>query len=72
MGSDSFNQSLSENRANSAKAALVAKGISSQRIVAMGKGETSPVASNDSAGGRQQNRRVEIIISNPPEVAQRN
>ena len=71
MGSDSYNLSLSENRANSVKAALVAKGISAQRIVSVGKGEGVPVASNDSSAGRQQNRRVEIIVSNPTEVATR-
>jgi outer membrane protein OmpA-like peptidoglycan-associated protein len=71
MGSDSYNLSLSENRANSVKAALVAKGIQAQRIVAVGKGEGVPVASNDNSAGRQQNRRVEIIVSNPTELAHR-
>jgi outer membrane protein OmpA-like peptidoglycan-associated protein len=71
MGSDAYNLSLSENRANSVKAALVAKGIQAQRIVAVGKGEGVPVASNDNSSGRQQNRRVEIIVSNPPALAQR-
>jgi outer membrane protein OmpA-like peptidoglycan-associated protein len=72
MGSDAYNQSLSENRANSVKAALLGKGVASARIVAIGKGEGSPIAGNDSAGGRQQNRRVEIIIANPTETASRN
>lgn len=71
-GSDAFNQSLSESRANAVKASLVGKGVPAQRIVAVGKGEVVPVASNDSAGGRQQNRRVEIIISNPTEIAKQN
>ena len=65
MGSDSYNMMLSENRANSVKAALAAKGIHAERIVSVGKGEGVPVASNDDSSGRQQNRRVEIIISNP-------
>jgi len=69
MGSDSFNQQLSESRAESVKAALVAKGISSERITAVGKGESMLVAGNDSSAGRQQNRRVEIVISNPTKVA---
>ncbi len=69
MGSDRYNMSLSENRANSVKAALVGKGVPAERIVAVGKGEGVPVAGNDNSAGRQQNRRVEIIVSNPPAVA---
>lgn len=68
MGSDATNQALSEHRANSVKTALVAKGIAADRIVAVGKGEAVPVASNDTAAGRQQNRRVEVIISNPSDT----
>ena len=63
---------MSESRAAAVKSALVAKGIAAERIVAVGKGEAAPVASNDTAAGRQQNRRVEIIISNPsgtPQIA---
>jgi outer membrane protein OmpA-like peptidoglycan-associated protein len=71
VGAESYNLSLSENRANAVKAALVAKGIPAERVVTVGKGEGQPVASNDNAGGRQQNRRVEIIVSNPTEVASR-
>ncbi|MEO8248081.1 MAG: OmpA family protein [Burkholderiales bacterium] len=64
-GSDQTNQVLSERRANSVKSALMDRGIAINRIAARGFGEMHPVASNNSAGGRQQNRRVEIVISNP-------
>lgn len=62
-GSDSSNQVLSERRANAVKAALTDMGISSDRVAARGYGESSPVATNDTAAGRQMNRRVEIILS---------
>lgn len=64
VGSDSYNQDLSQRRADSVRAYLVGQGIASNRITAVGKGKHSPVASNDSSSGRQLNRRVEIIISN--------
>jgi outer membrane protein OmpA-like peptidoglycan-associated protein len=66
VGSEDYNQGLSERRADSVKAYLAAQGISAIRLSALGKGESDPVAGNDSAAGRQQNRRVEVIISNPP------
>ena len=62
-GSDTFNQTLSENRANSVRAYLIAQGIDPTSVTAVGYGKSNPVASNDTATGRQQNRRVEIIIS---------
>jgi len=67
VGSDSLNQSLSERRADAVKSHLVGReGISSTRLTAVGKGESSPVADNTSAEGRQQNRRVEVIIAQEP------
>ncbi|NYT24014.1 OmpA family protein [Alcaligenaceae bacterium] len=62
IGSEQYNQGLSERRANSVKNYLVSKGIASDRIYTEGKGETSPIASNATREGRAQNRRVEIEI----------
>ena len=61
-GTDQHNQELSERRAGSVEAQLVQQGVDRQRITAMGFGETSPVATNGSDGGRQLNRRVEILL----------
>ena len=66
LGSEEYNQGLSERRANSVKAYLADHGIDSTRLSASGMGQSAPVAGNDSGAGRQQNRRVEVIISNPP------
>ena len=66
MGSDDFNQVLSQNRAQSVQAALMERGVSGSQMSAVGKGEGFPVASNDDAGGRQQNRRVEMIFTEDP------
>jgi outer membrane protein OmpA-like peptidoglycan-associated protein len=63
VGGDTFNQTLSENRANSVRAYLINQGIDPTAVTALGYGKSNPVASNDNAAGRQQNRRVEIIIS---------
>jgi OmpA-OmpF porin, OOP family len=64
VGSDEYNKVLSEQRAASVKSALVKRGIASERIVIIGYGKKYPIASNDTAAGRQQNRRVEAIILN--------
>ena len=58
-----YNQTLPENRANSVRAYLINQAIDPTAITAIGFGKSNPVASNDTATGRQQNRRVEIIIS---------
>ncbi len=63
VGSDAFNQTLSEQRAGAVRDYLVQQGLDPSSITATGFGKTNPVASNDTATGRQQNRRVEIIIS---------
>jgi len=70
VGSDEFNQTLSENRAQSVQSALMQRGVTSEQISAIGKGESTPVASNDDAGGRQQNRRVELIFTEDPSKQQ--
>ncbi len=62
VGSASSNQVLSQQRADSVRAALVARGIDSSRIGAQGYGEGFPVADNSDSGGRQLNRRVEVVI----------
>lgn len=64
VGSEDYNVALSQRRAGSVRSAIMARGISSDRISAKGLGELYPVASNDTPAGRQQNRRVEILI--PP------
>lgn len=64
LGSDSYNRELSQRRADSVRDFLVQSGISADRITARGLGEEYPVASNDTQAGRQQNRRVQIIIVN--------
>ena len=63
-GSDSYNRELSERRAQSVFSYLTGQGIDRARLSTAGMGEGYPVASNDTSAGRQQNRRVEIIIQN--------
>lgn len=62
-GSDAHNQTLSGQRADAVRTALVRQGIAMERVSARGYGEASPVGSNTSADGRQLNRRVEIVLS---------
>jgi outer membrane protein OmpA-like peptidoglycan-associated protein len=61
-GSEAYNQQLSLNRANSVGGYLHSQGVNGQRIVAFGAGEAHPVASNSTAEGKQQNRRVELKL----------
>jgi outer membrane protein OmpA-like peptidoglycan-associated protein len=63
VGSDAFNQTLSEQRASAVRDYLTQQGLDPTSITATGFGKSNPVASNDTTTGRQQNRRVEIIIS---------
>ncbi|SDE09664.1 Outer membrane protein OmpA [Paracoccus isoporae] len=60
--SDSYNMDLSQRRAQSVGGILAAAGVSSSRLVMIGRGESQPVASNDTESGKAQNRRVEILI----------
>ncbi len=61
-GSEDYNQTLSERRARSVSAYLAAQNVDSRRFSVIGYGEMQPIASNDTAEGRQQNRRVELAI----------
>jgi outer membrane protein OmpA-like peptidoglycan-associated protein len=63
VGGDQMNQTLSENRASSVRDYLVQQGVAMNSVTARGFGNTLAVASNDSAAGRQQNRRVELLVS---------
>jgi outer membrane protein OmpA-like peptidoglycan-associated protein len=62
-GGDAFNLKLSRGRANSVRTYLIAKGIAADRMVAEGYGESVPVADNRTTAGRDQNRRVEFVIT---------
>jgi outer membrane protein OmpA-like peptidoglycan-associated protein len=63
VGGDSYNQELSEHRASSVRDYLTQQGMQPDSVSTQGFGETQPVASNETASGRQQNRRVELVIS---------
>ena len=64
-GSQSFNETLSQHRAESVRTYLVSHGIASDRVTAQGMGPANPVADNATAEGRADNRRVEIVVSPP-------
>jgi outer membrane protein OmpA-like peptidoglycan-associated protein len=63
VGSDEFNQQLSERRADSVRDFLAENGVSASSITARGFGKAQPVATNDTADGRQRNRRVELVVN---------
>jgi len=63
VGGDTYNQKLSEERADTVRQFLVTQGVPSGNVTAQGFGKTQPVASNDSSAGRQLNRRVELVVN---------
>jgi outer membrane protein OmpA-like peptidoglycan-associated protein len=63
VGSDAYNDELSQRRADSVAAALATRGVPGDAIRAIGRGKSYPVATNDTPAGRQQNRRVQIVFS---------
>jgi outer membrane protein OmpA-like peptidoglycan-associated protein len=62
-GSDELNQNLSEARAKNVKDYLVSQGVQGDSVTSKGFGKASPIASNDTNAGRQENRRVELVVS---------
>jgi outer membrane protein OmpA-like peptidoglycan-associated protein len=72
VGSEESNYFLSQRRAESVRSYLVNRGVQANRLTTAGLGQGSPVASNDTATGRQQNRRVEVIISNATTLSNTN
>jgi outer membrane protein OmpA-like peptidoglycan-associated protein len=64
VGTEAYNQRLSERRANAVRNWLIKCGIPASRLTAKGFGESNPVASNDTAEGRAQNRRTELVVTN--------
>ncbi|WP_299647156.1 OmpA family protein [uncultured Jannaschia sp.] len=62
-GPAAYNQDLSERRASSVASVLISQGVPASRIVPIGRGESQPIATNNTATGKQQNRRVEVVIT---------
>ena len=62
LGSEAYNQNLSESRAESVMSLLVRKGVNATKITTQGKGESAPLSTNDTKDGRQQNRRVVVQV----------
>lgn len=65
--SEEYNQALSERRADAVKAVMVEEGVNPEAIETSGRGESDPVADNDTAEGRQENRRIEAVVTGLPE-----
>ena len=63
VGTDAYNQRLSERRVNSVREYIVGKGVDSGRVAGQGFGESKPIADNKTAEGRAKNRRVEIKVN---------
>jgi len=63
MSAAKYNQKLSEQRANAVRDYLMSQGLQAADLTSKGFGESTPVASNDTAAGKQQNRRVELVVS---------
>jgi outer membrane protein OmpA-like peptidoglycan-associated protein len=63
IGTDEYNMTLSQKRADTVRDYLISQGVQSDNVSAIGLGKTNPVASNDTDAGRQQNRRVEMVVS---------
>jgi len=66
IGSDAYNQKLSEQRAGEVRNYICEQGVPQNTVTAVGFGKGDPVATNDTAAGRQQNRRVELVVSGAP------
>lgn len=71
QGAEAFNLKLSEERADSVRRLLIAEGVEAHRVTSIGMGESLPVATNDTAAGRQQNRRVEITLQPNEQLRER-
>jgi outer membrane protein OmpA-like peptidoglycan-associated protein len=69
VGSEAMNQALSEKRAAAVRDYLAGRGVPSARVTMTGLGESAPIASNDTPAGRQQNRRVELVIAQPSQLS---
>jgi outer membrane protein OmpA-like peptidoglycan-associated protein len=70
QGDDSYNLKLSERRAEAVRTYLISRGIAADRVKAVGRGKTEPIADNNSPEGRANNRRVEIVLApNPNRVS---